>query len=185
MRLATSFLGAMLALALLPPPAAALSREQAAEWLSAQLETAIEPAQLLAWPEAPGLDGCRITRLRAAATGGMALSLRCPAMRLPHSILLRLAPEQAQAVLHSPAAALRTVSAQRALAAARVQPLVRSGAAVRALWQGGALRFRLPVIALDSGAAGAEIRVRNPIGGPALRARIVSAGEVLLLAPGA
>jgi flagella basal body P-ring formation protein FlgA len=62
---------------------------------------------------------------------------------------------------------------------------VRAGATLEADWRTPALHAELPVVALDSGAAGAEIRVRIANTSRILRARILTARSVAILTAGA
>ena len=52
-------------------------------------------------------------------------------------------------------------------------------------WRTAFLHAELPVVALDSGAAGAEIRVRIPSTNRIMRARILSAHTVAIVVAGA
>ena len=63
--------------------------------------------------------------------------------------------------------------------------IVRAGAALRADWRTEFIHAQLPVVALDSGAVGAEIRVRIPQTNRIVRARILSANAVAIIAAGA
>ena len=159
---------------------AAQSQEAAARWLSAQLRRPVEASQLLLAPDAAQLEGCTITRVRPAPTGATALSLRCPGHLLPQLVLLKIPFDSA---MNSNAPALRAAAPWGA--ARKVPPLVRAGSTLAADWKTSALHAELPVIALDSGAAGAEIRVRVTQSSRILRARILTAHSVAILAAGA
>jgi hypothetical protein len=63
--------------------------------------------------------------------------------------------------------------------------IVRAGAALRADLRTGFIHAQLPVIALDPGTAGAEIRVRILQTNHIVRARILSADAVAILVAGA
>jgi flagella basal body P-ring formation protein FlgA len=67
----------------------------------------------------------------------------------------------------------------------KAPPIVRVGAALRADWRTDLLHAQLPVVALDSGAAGAEIRVRIANTNRILRARILDAKAVAITVAGA
>jgi hypothetical protein len=60
--------------------------------------------------------------------------------------------------------------------------IVRAGATLRADWRTDSLHAQFPVVALDSGAASAEIRVRITNTNRILRARILSAQAVVIVA---
>ena len=62
--------------------------------------------------------------------------------------------------------------------------IVRAGAALHADWSTAFIHAQLPVVALDSGAAGAEIRVRIPQSNRIVRARILSAHAVAIVVAG-
>lgn len=118
------------------------------------------------------MDGCRITASNRAATGGTAISLRCPAFALPQLVLVE-----------QPLYGLADGAATSAALARHIAtpPLVRAGARLRADWRSGALHMQLPVIALEPGAEGEEIRVRVENGSRVLRARIVAAQQVSIV----
>ena len=63
--------------------------------------------------------------------------------------------------------------------------MVRAGATLQADWRTDFLHAELPVVALDAGAAGAEIRVRIPSTNRIMRARILSAHTVTIVVAGA
>ena len=165
---------------------AAESRQAAAAWLTQQLHQQVEPAQILVVPESDSLEGCTILRVRPAPTGATSLSLRCPAHILPQLVLVKISfdavPEGilASASAHSPRASVLAKTA-----APKTPPLVRAGAALEADWRTPALHAELPVVALDSGAAGSEIRVRVAHGVRVLRARILTAHSVAIVEAGA
>jgi hypothetical protein len=145
-------------------PAAMESKQAAAQWLSQQLHSPIEAAQILVSPAASTLEGCTILHSRIAPTGATALSLRCPEHALPQLLLLNIAVPVA-------------VSPRLCAAAA----IVRAGAALQADWRTDSMHAQLGVVALDSGAAGAEIRVRIPHSNRIMRARILSAHTVAIV----
>ncbi len=64
-------------------------------------------------------------------------------------------------------------------------PLVRAGTPLHADWRTSTLHAELPVIALDSGAGGAEIRVRVSHTSRIFRARVLSAHSVAIVSAGA
>jgi hypothetical protein len=156
------------------------SRQAVASWLSQQLHRRVDASQILAAPSGLILQGCSVTRARAASTGAASLSLRCPAPLLPQLVLLNLP-------LDATANALPTSreSASASPATHKPPPLVRSGAALQADWRTANTHAQLPVVALDSGAAGAEIRVRIANTSRILRARILGAHTVAITASGA
>jgi len=171
------------------------SRPAQAQWLSQQLHRPVEAAQILVSPESTTLEDCTITRARLASTGATALSLRCPASRLPHLVLLNIANAGAS---HQPRldVGLCSYPHQPVVAECRVQPIahrttaaslniVRAGTALRADWRTDFIHAQLPVIALDSGAAGAEIRVRIPQTNRIVRARILDPHTVAIVVAGA
>lgn len=177
MRLRNSFTIAFLALSLFGLHAEATmaeeSRQSAAAWLSHQLHRSVDVSQILAAPVGNSLEGCAITHVRPAATGDTSLVLRCPAYPLPQLVLLHLS-------LGAPT--LPTVVAHRTTA---TTPMIRAGMALRADWRTAALHAQLPVVALDSGANGAEIRVRVANTSRIMRARVISAHAVSILSAGA
>ncbi len=136
----------------------------AASWLSQQLHRTIEPAQILVFPETFALDGCTIIRQQVTPMGATSLSLRCPAHILPQLVLLKLPI--------APSAPLPP-------------PVVQAGSTLQADWRTDSMRASIQVVALDSGAAGAEIRVRVARTNRILRARILSAHNVAIIAAGA
>lgn len=148
-------------------------RAQMAEWLGSQLHRPITATQILSTPEAKELDGCKITGSNRAATGGTAISLRCSAFALPQLVLVE-----------QPLEGLAGGGAARALPVRKsaTPPVVRAGTRLHADWRSGALHMQLPVIALEPGAEGAEIRVRIENGSRVLRARIVAAQQVSIIA---
>jgi hypothetical protein len=148
-------------------------RREIAAWVSQQLHQPVDATQVLSAPDDPSLDGCSIMRLHMAATGGLALVLRCPTHPLPQLVLLR-----ASSNIPQNATALRA-------ARPHCIPLVRAGAALHADWRTSALHAELPVVALDSGADGAEIRVRVSHSSRILRARILNANNVAIVSAGA
>jgi len=164
-------------------PPADLHQAQAS-WLSRQLHVSVEAAQILVSPDSTTLEGCTITRLRPTSTGATALSLRCPASRLPHLVLLNLSsgdphpPAVGECMVHLPSTFPKT---SFTLAAANI---VRAGAALTADWRTAFIHAQLPVVALDSGPAGAEIRVRIPQTNRIVRARILSPSAVAIVVTG-
>lgn len=63
--------------------------------------------------------------------------------------------------------------------------IVRAGAALTADWRTAFIHAQLPVVALQAGAAGAEIRVRIRQTNRIVRARILSADTVAIVIAGA
>lgn len=211
------FFSLVVALALLAalPGSAAIAavapeaRQAAALWLSGQLRRQIDASQILVSPRGATLEDCTITRVRYAATGATALSLRCPALALPQLVLLQLSADAAttgQAAPDDPRSGgqrrgllpvvaegsphvirtpIRTPFRTPAKAPMKAPPIVRAGAALRADWRTPSLHAQLPVVAMDAGASGAEIRVRIVNTNRILRARILSAQAVAILAAGA
>jgi hypothetical protein len=149
-------------------------------WLSQQLHRRVDASQILAAPSGLTLQGCSVTRARAASTGAASLSLRCPAPALPQLVLLNLPLDAAADALPAP-----RQSTSDSPATVKAPPLVRSGAALQADWHTASIHAQLPVVALDSGAAGAEIRVRIANTSRILRARILGAHTVAITASGA
>jgi len=150
------------------------SQQAQAAWLSRQLHQPLQASQILLAPQAAGLDGCTIARTRRAPTGATAISLRCPAPSLPSLVLLDL-----------PLAVGESETQHKAITSRATSNIVRAGAALRADWHTTFVHAQLPVVALDSGAAGAEIRVRIPQTNRIVRARILSAKAVSIISPGA
>jgi hypothetical protein len=165
---------------------AADSRQAAALWLTQQLHRPVEPAQILIVPEADTLEGCTILHARPAPTGATSFSLRCPAHVLPQLVLLKIPLDAVSETIAAVASApLSHASATPKIVAPKTPPLVRAGAALQADWRTPALHAELPVVAMDSGAAGAEIRVRIAHGVRILRARILTAHSVAIVEAGA
>jgi hypothetical protein len=177
-------LGSAAAASFAPEP-----QQAAALWLSQQLHRPIEASQILVSPPDTALEGCTIARARHASSGATALSLRCPTLALPHLVLLR---DDAAAPGAGSISPLQSASAHDAShntphdlphgLALKAPPIVRAGAALRADWRTASLHAQLPVVALDSGATGAEIRVRIANTNRILRARILSAQDVTIIA---
>lgn len=169
-------------LALLCPaavvPAAGTEARQAAAalWLSGQLHRQVESSQILRSPEAATLEGCTITRSRPVSIGATALSLRCPAHALPQLLLLNFS---------IPATSANLPASRATAPPPKDPPIVRAGATLQADWRTGSLHAELPVVALDSGAAGAEIRVRIANTNRIMRARILTTHAVTIVAAGA
>jgi hypothetical protein len=156
---------------------AAEPRQAVALWLSQQLHRPVDASQILASPAVATLEGCTITRTRPATTGATSLSLRCPAPVLPQLVLLNFS---LNAEAHP-----TLVPSGSDFALPKTPPLVRAGTALQADWRTADLHARLPVIAINSGAAGAQIRVRIANTNRILRARILSAHTVAILSAGA
>lgn len=165
------------------PGSAATEPQAAALWLSHQLHRQIEASQILVSPEASALEGCTIIHARRASTGATALSLRCPTLALPQLVLLHLPVDDA-----APGADWKSHDTSHGSARGsmlKAPPIVRVGAALRADWRTDSLHAQLPVVALDSGAAGAEIRVRIANTNHILRARVLDANVVAITVAGA
>jgi hypothetical protein len=156
-------------------------KQAQALWLSEQLHRTVEAAQILASSESTTLEGCTITRIRPAATGATALSLRCPASRLPH--LLLLAGRMPQGGMPPTLASSAAPRVPTTFAASL--NIVHAGAALRGDWSTDFIHAQLPVVALDSGVAGAEIRVRIPQTNRIVRARILGPDSVAIVVKGA
>jgi hypothetical protein len=149
------------------------ARSATVEWLSQQFQRRVDASQVLAAPADDSLDGCVITRVRATTTGATLLRLRCPSHALPQLILLHLFP--------SPS----TVRAAMPHPETAPAPMVRAGTVLQAYWRTPQLHAQLPVVAIESGAAGGEIRVRVANTTRIMRARIVSAHTADILSTGA
>jgi hypothetical protein len=143
-----------------------------ARWLTQQLHRRVESSQILLFPEVADPADCTITRTGREPIGATSLSLRCPAHALPQLVLLNFPAD----VAASHAFNLSTGASRN------VPPLVRTGAALSADWRTDTLHAQLPVVALDSGAAGDEIRVRITQTNRIMRARILSAHTVTIVA---
>ncbi len=146
-------------------------RNATVEWLSQQFQRRVDASQVLAAPADDSLDGCVITRVRATITGATLLRLRCPLHPLPQLILLHLS-------LDSP-------TFRAAIPCPKVAPMVRAGTVLQAYWRTPQLHAQLPVIAIESGAAGGEIRVRVANTTRIMRARIVNAHTAAIVSAGA
>ncbi len=164
--------------------AAAESKQAAASWLTAQLHVRVEPAQILTIPGSGSLEGCAILRARSTPTGATSLSLRCPTHVLPQLVLLKIPFDAVPANLNASAPSPHASAAPKTVAP-KAPPLVRAGAALEADWRTPVLHAELPVVALDSGAAGAEIRVRIAHGVRILHARVLTAYSVTIVEAGA
>lgn len=179
-------LGSAAAAAFAPEP-----QQAAALWLSRQLHRSVEASQILVSPPGTALEGCTITRTRHASIGATALSLRCPALALPHLVLLHLSIDAAAGISANPSPSASPNKPPRHPShdsppgpAVKVPPIVRAGAVLRADWRTASLHAQLPVVALDAGVSGAEIRVRIVNTNRVLRARILSAQDVAILVAG-
>lgn len=149
-----------------------------AEWLTQQLHRSVDASQVLAAPSSSSLEGCTITSMRATAAGDTSLRLRCPSQPLPQLILLHLSLEPSAphvTTQHRQAALDRNTAPA---------PTVRAGAVLRADWRTPLLHATLPVVAMESGAAGGEIRVRVANTKQIMHARILSAHNVAILSAG-
>ncbi len=158
-------------------------KQAVAQWLSQQLDRPITTLQVLNSPNAAALEGCRITRTRATHNGRTSLSLRCPAHALSQLVLLdadvSIASSRAQEKTRSAPSVAPRIAIQN------VAPMVRSGSALRADWRTDNMHALLDVIAMDSGSAGAEIRVRIAHTNRVLRARILTTHTVSVVPAGA
>jgi hypothetical protein len=146
-------------------------RQLAARWLSDQLHHPVDAQQVLSAPSS-ALEGCMITSSRTTVTGSTELLLRCPFQQLPQLVLMRVAPGLAPS--HEAATAV-TVAAK---------PIVRRGSQLEADWRTPGMHAVLPVIAVDSGAEGAEIRVRVAHSTRIMRARIQGPHSAMILSAG-
>jgi hypothetical protein len=155
-------------------------RQLEAQWLTQQLHRPVEASQILVFLYRGPLEGCAITRARRESIGATSLSMRCPAPVLPQLVLLNLSLELDPASV-SPSAHFAPPRPRSHGA----PPIVRAGAVLAADWRTDSLHAQLPVIALDSGAAGAEIRVRVPQSNRIMRARILGAHTVAIIVAGA
>lgn len=178
-----------------------------AVWLSHQLNRPVEASQILVAPDS-SLEGCTITRAHFTSTGATALSLRCPASFLPYLVLITgragapHLPQVADVGLcghpHQSTGGPNTSSigacgakqltslAPQVTGLAPASPaIVHAGAALRADWHTDFIHAQLPAVALDSGPAGAEIRVRIPQTNRIVRARILGPHAVAILVTGA
>ena len=167
MRIRLFFSTLFCALALLGQSAAAEAldiRAVQARWISGRLHRTVKASEVLVSPEDNTLEGCTITKVRPVPLGATALSLRCPAHALPQLVLLKLSVD-------ADSGALTTASAQSPKASPKVPTIVRAGAALHADWRTASLHAELPVVALDSGASGTEIRVRVAGSNHVMRAR--------------
>jgi hypothetical protein len=181
------------AFSLLAPCAVAANapdpREAQALWLSKHLHRPVEASQVLASPEG-ALEGCTIARAHAVPTGATSLSLRCPDYALPQLVLLNL-PDTDGVIFGVPlvatgAASDKSQNESRSISSKikteKASPLVRAGAKLQADWRTPFLHAEMPVVALDSGVAGAEIRVRVADSSRIMRARILTAHTVSIVA---
>jgi hypothetical protein len=175
MRLCPSFTLLLVAFALTCAPASATRapRDAMAEWLSQQFHRSIAPSQVLVAPAGGSLEGCAVTNMRIVPTGATSLRLLCPAYSLPQLVLLNLS---------SDSAALPHAAPQHT---AVIAPTVRAGAVLQADWRTSALHATLPVVAIESGSTGGQIRVRVANTSRVMHARILSAHTVAILSVGA
>jgi hypothetical protein len=150
------------------------SRQAVALWLSRQIHQPVAASQLLVAPTITELDGCSVMPARSSLVGTTALALHCPGEALPQLALLSFPVALPDQPSTPPASA-----AHHALL--RVPPIVRAGAALNADWRTAYIHAQLPVVALDSGAAGEEIRVRLTHSNRILRARILGAHTVSIV----
>jgi hypothetical protein len=152
------------------------SRQALALWLSQQIHQPVAASQVLVAPPVSRFDGCSISRARTTLIGTTALSLRCPALRLPQLALLNFPFVVTTRPAASATAIWRGATHKGTL-------VVRAGAFLNADWRTDSMHAQLPVVALGSGAAGAEIRVRIAHTNRILRARISSAHSAIIVAP--
>jgi hypothetical protein len=157
-------------LALLAHSAAATVQERAAVWLAEQLHGSVLPSQLLRWPALATPESCAIVRVQTASTGLTAITLRCSELTLPQLALVDLRAAAASLGRSAAAAPLR----QKA-------HLVHAGSRLRAELRTAAMHVELPVVALEPGESGEEIRVRVSGCTRVLHARIVGAHEVAIV----
>ncbi len=159
------------------------SKQAVALWLSQQLNHPIAASQVLTSPNATALEGCSITRTRPTHYGRTSLSLRCPAHALPQLVLLDA--DVSRASSHAPERTRVASSEAARIAQRNVVSMVRTGSALRADWRTDNMHALLDVIAMDSGGAGAEIRVRIAHTNRVMRARILNAHTVSVIPAGA
>jgi len=150
------------------------SRQAVALWLSRQIHHPVAASQLLVAPTITGFDGCSVMPARSALIGTTALTLHCPSQAFPQLALLSFSVAAPDRTAASPASAAHN-------AMLRIPPIVRAGSALNADWRTNYIHARLPVVALDSGAAGTEIRVRITHSNRILRARILGAHTVSIV----
>ncbi len=151
------------------------AQTRAAAWLSAELHRPVAAQQVRSAPEIASFTGCRLSRISAAQTGGSSIELRCAPPALRQIVLVDLAFPQAGATRPDN---ITSSGAHRA------RPLVRAGARLRADWRTPSMHAVLPVLALEPGADGAEIRVRLTGGKRIYHARVLNAHAVEILREG-
>jgi hypothetical protein len=157
-------------LALAAHSAAGTAQERAALWLTEQLHDSVLPSQLLRWPALATPESCAIVRVQAASTGLTALTLRCSELTLPQLALVALRSAAA-----SPDRSAATAPRQQKA------HLVHAGSRLRAELRTAAMHAELPVVALEAGESGEEIRVRVFGSARVLHARILGAHEVAIV----
>jgi Chaperone for flagella basal body P-ring formation len=146
----------------------------AARWLSQQLQRNIVATQVLSVPRISSFDGCSVDRVRTAITGSTEVEVRCAELLFPQVLLVEFDGLQTVEKHSLPPVQPRKF------------PLVRAGSRLQADWRAPAMHATIPVIALDSGERGAEIRVR--LEGSArvlLHARVLNAHTVEIISAGA
>jgi|GEM_PF-1394723 hypothetical protein len=154
---------------------AATPRQAVAGWLTQRLHREVEASQILVAPNVDALEGCTIARTRHEAIGATSLSLHCPGYVLPQLVLVNFPIE-----LDAASTSGKLLDPAHNLSH-NAHPLVRVGATLSADWRTESLHAELPVVALDSGIAGSEIRVRIPQTNRIMRARILSAHSVTIV----
>ena len=158
-------------------PALGSSSGATAHWLSQQLHTEIAASQIISAPAAAELEGCAVANTKPTQTGAIAVAVRCDAPRLPRLILLGQGAVQSTESSRpqpKPHASARTTTNQ-------AQPMVRQGSLLEARWISASLRLHVPVVAIEAGNTGEEIRVRVRNANRILHARIVDAHTVTIL----
>lgn len=146
------------------------NRRIVAQWLSGQFNREVDASLILSSNLPANLEECRVTRVRTTNTGATALSVQCP-NRVPQVVLLATS-------ISAPSSTTKTRSNPRL-----ERPIVRAGSSLRADWHTDNMHAELDVIAMDPGAAGAEIRVRIARTNRVLLARIVNSHSAIVVDP--
>ncbi len=118
--------------------------------------------------------------MRPTPKGLTSLSISCPAHVLPQLVLLDIS-EAPNANRHTRPSAIALHNASPMASS----PIVRSGATLRADLRTDSMHAPLNVIAMESGAAGSEIRVRAPKSTRVLRDLILTAHTATIIMAGA
>ena len=155
------------------------ARARTAAWLTAELHQPITAQQVRSAPEIASFADCRIARIASALTGGSSIELRCAPAAPRQIVLVNLDLPPAE----DGPAVIRSRRAPRT-GATRERPLIHAGARLQADWHTDAMHAVLPVVALQAGGGGEEIRVRLRGGKRIYHARIMSAQSVEILREG-